>query len=63
LTAHATVSRDRFLSLVVTHVEALALECWTREMEQWEWTPEQNAAVAQYVAELVRRIVLLDIST
>jgi hypothetical protein len=52
--------RDRFLALVVSHVEGLAMEVWERDRAQRGWTPEQNEAVARYVSDFVQRVVLID---
>lgn len=52
--------RDRFLSMVLTHVEGLTFEVWNREKEERGWTGEQKAAVSQYIASFVQRVLLLD---
>lgn len=59
----SAMPRERFLTLIVSHVEALAFEVWEAEKAQRAWSAEQNEAVAQYVSRYVERVALLDIST
>lgn len=60
---NAAMPRERFLALVISHVEGLAMEVWDHGKRRRAWTVEQNEAVSQYVSDFVQRVVLLDPST